>query len=341
MNRPWHRKVGDLLARTEHRTAVIVVVIAIVMASLFVASYTFALGRPIPHHLPVGIVGDPAQHPGLGNALEAATRDAIELHPYASEAAAQSAIGERSICAALVVGPDRPRLLVASAASASVARLLELTAIQVSQRLDIPLQIVDVRPLPPSDPQGLASFYVTLGATIVGFITMFQLRANAPQLTSRAWLAYIGAIAVVGGLSLTLVVTEPVLGALHGPFAEIWGGLTAQIAVTALFCATMLTLIGRWAIIPTWLVFVVLGNASSGGTVAPVLLPPVYAFIGRFLPTGATVNIIHDAVYFRDTQHLEPFIVQAAWLVCGVAAVLLSARLLHHEPSRAPHGGQR
>ena len=34
-------------------------------------------------------------------------------------------------------------------------------------------------------------------ATIVGFTTMFQLRANAPQLRLRAWLACTGAIAVV------------------------------------------------------------------------------------------------------------------------------------------------
>jgi hypothetical protein len=326
--------MDDRLPRAEDRTAVLVIAIAIVMASMFVASYTLALGRPIPHHVPAGIVDEPAQPPELVNALEAATRDAIEFHPYPSPSAAQTAIGERTICAALVGDPDRPRLLVASAASSSVARLLELTAIQVSQRLNIPIDIVDVRPLPPSDPQGLASFYVTLGATIVGFTTMLQLRANAPQLRLRAWLAYLGAIAVLGGLSLTLV-TGPVLGALHGPFAEIWSGLTAQIAVAALFCSTMLVLIGRWAILPTWLLFVVLGNTSSGGAVAPVLLPPMYAFIGRFLPTGATVNIVHSAVYFRDKQHVGPFVVQATWLVCCLAALLLSVRLLHRKP-----GGQ-
>jgi hypothetical protein len=324
--------MGDHLARPEHRTAVIVIAIAIAMASLFVASYTLALGRPMPHHLPAGIVGNPVQQPELVNALEAATRDAIEFQPYPSTSAAQTALGERTICAALVVGPGRPRLLVASAAGSSVARLLELTAVQVSQRLDIPIEIVDARPLPASDPQGLASFYATLGATIVGFITMLQLRANAPQLRLRAWLAAVAAIAVVGGLMLTLV-TEPVLGALHGPFAELWGGLTTQIAVAALFCSTMLVLVGRWAIIPTWLVFVVLGNASSGGAVAPVLLPPAYAFIGRFLPTGATVDIIHSAVYFRDSQHVEPFVVQATWLACGLAALLLSVRLLHRQPT--------
>jgi hypothetical protein len=328
VNRSWYRS----LARVEHRTAMIVIAIAVVMVSLFVASYTLALGRPMPHHVPVAVVGDPAQQPALVAALEAATHDAMELHPYPSAAAAQAAIDDRIVCAALVVDSGRPQFMVSSATSSSVARLLELTAMQVSQGLDTPIEIYDVHPLPASDPQGLAAFYVTLGATIVGFLTMFQLRANAPQLRLSAWLAYLAVIAVVGGLSLTLV-TGPLLGALPGPFAEIWAALSAQIAVTALFCSAMLVLIGRWAIIPTWLVFVALGNAASGGAVAPVLLPPVYAFVGRFLPTGATVNIVHAAVYFRDTQRLEPFLVQAGWLAGCLAALLVLARSLHREPA--------
>ncbi len=44
-------------------------------------------------------------------------------------------------------------------------------------------------------------------------------------------------------------------------------------------------------------------------------LPPVWAFVGRFLPPGATVNIIRTAAYFHDDQHAGPFVVQAVWLV--------------------------
>ena len=50
--------------------------------------------------------------------------------------------------------------------------------------------------------------------------------------------------------------------------------------------------------------------------------------IGRFLPPGATVSIVRTAVYFRRDQHLEPFIVQAVWLVGTLAGLLISARRL-------------
>ena len=105
-------------------------------------------------------------------------------------------------------------------------------------------------------------------------------------------------------------------------------------AATALFCSTMLVLVGRWAIIPTWTLFVILGNTSSGGAVAQPLLPPFYAFIGRFLPPGATVSIVRTAVYFRRDRHLEPFIVQAVWLVGTLAALLISARRLGRGPAQ-------
>jgi hypothetical protein len=325
----WARKI---LTRSKYRVAVVIIAVATAMASLFVASYTLALARPTPHHIPTGIVGNPAQQPALVDALETATRGALDFHPYPSESAAEAAIGERTIYAALVVGPGRPRLLVAGAAGASVARLLQQTAYRTSQRLDIPVEVVDVRPLPPSDPQGLTSFYVTLGATILGFLTMFQLRANASELTLRGWLAATGAVALVGGLALTLV-TNWVLGALHGPFAETWAVLTSQIAVAAFFCSAMFVLFGRWAVIWVWLVFIILGNTSSGGAVAPPLLPPLYAFIGSYLPSGATVQMLHNAVYFRGTQHSQPFVVQAVWLVCCFAALLLSIRLVHRLPT--------
>jgi hypothetical protein len=316
-----------------YRNAVIVVTVATIMASLFVTSYTLALGRPVPHHIPAGIVGASPPEPPLVKELEGALHGALDFRPYASTAAAQRAISDEHIYAALVLGPGRPRLLIASAAGASVARVLEQAAVKLSQASPSPpLTVIDVHPLPPRDPQGLASFYVTLGATILGFVTMLQLRANAGRLSLRAWLGFVLGLAVVGGLALTVVV-GPLLDALRGPFFELSVALAAEIAVAALFCSTMLVLLGRWAIVPTWLLFVVLGNSSSGGAVAPPLLPPFYALTGRFLPNGATVRILEHAVYFPATRHLEPVLVEAAWLVCCLAALLISVRVLKRGPT--------
>jgi hypothetical protein len=337
--RQWCRSVRltvsrvKALARPPYRNAVVVIAIATVLAGLFAASYSLALGRAAPHHITVGLVGSPVQRPTLLRALVRVTHGGLTFRRYASAAAAEEAIGQQATYAALVLGPGRPRLLISSASGASVARVLEQVAGEVTQTTGQPLRVIDLHPLPPQDPQGLVSFYVTLAASIVGFSTMFQLRANAAELSLRGWLASIAALAIAGGLALALV-ADPLIGALRGPFPELWLALGAEIAVAALFCSTMLVLVGRWAIIPTWLLFIVLGNTSSGGAVAQPLLPQPYAFIGRFLPPGATVGIVRTAVYFRHQQHIEPFVVLAGWLVCTLAALLISARLLGREPAR-------
>jgi uncharacterized phage infection (PIP) family protein YhgE len=75
----------------------------------------------------------------------------------------------------------------------------------------------------------------------------------------------------------------------------------------------MAELIGRWALVPTWLFFVILGNASSGGAVSPPLLPQPFAFLSQWLPSGATVTALRDAIYFRDYQHVRPLAVLGVW----------------------------
>jgi hypothetical protein len=310
-----------------------VLAIATVMACLFTLSYSLALGRPTPHHVPAALVGSRASAPRLLAALEQATDQNLRLIPMRSVRYAEREIERQRVYAAVVLGPP-PRLLIASAAGVSVARLLEQAAAQASLTARTHIRVVDLRPLPHKDPQGLVSFYVTLAATILGFVSMFQLRANAGGMSLRGWFAAVGALAAVGGLLLA-VVTDPLLGSLNGPFAELWGALAAQIVVAALFNCTMLTLIGRWAIIPTWGLFVALGNASSGGAVAPPLLPAFYGFIGRYLPTGATVEAVRNAVYFRHDQLVQPFVVEGCWLLAALLAFLAVARIRGHTPASA------
>jgi hypothetical protein len=315
-----------------HRSALSIIVIACAMASLFAASYSLALGRATPHHIPTALIGSPGADGGVVQAIERMTHGELRFSRFPSVAAARRAIDEQREYAALDLASPRPQLLIASASGASVARVLTQAANEL-QTGPVPSLIVrDIHPLPHSDPQGLVSFYVTLAATIIGFVTMFQLHAHT-SLGLRDWLLYILLLAVVGGLALTLV-TGPIIGALHGSFGELWGALALEVTVAALVCSTFIVLVGGWAILPTWLLFVVLGNASSGGAVAPPLLPPFYAFIGRFLPPGATVDTIRSAVYFPHAQHLEPVIVELAWLVCALAALLASSRIMRREPGR-------
>jgi hypothetical protein len=326
------RRLLHVAARPPYRNALVIVAVAITMASLFATSYSLVLGRATPRHIPVGLIGDPARRSQLPDVLKRATGGAVRFRPIRSLAAAEAAINEQRIYATLVLEPGKPRLLISSASGVSVARVFEQAALRVAQRVSPPLAIIDLHPLPRADPQGLVGFYVTLAATILGFISTFQLAAHAPQLSLRAWLVIIGVLAVLGGLALALV-TDPLIGALRGAFTQLWAFLTTEIAAAALFSSAMRCLVRAWAIVPTWLLFVVLGNTSSGGAVAPPLLPRFFAFIGRFLPPGATVDVLRRSVYFPRAQHIEPLLVQAGWITGALAALLACARFRHTTPA--------
>lgn len=313
----------------EIRKAAAVMGIAVVMTSTFAAAYTVALGRPAPRELPIGVVGPPSVTERIIAGMQQG-RHEFNVRSYPSRQSAIAAVDRQTITAVIDATTEPPQLLISSASGSSAARVLTQLDEPAPGRYLLP--IIDLHPLPASDPAGLATFYVTIAATIMGFVTMFQLRANVKTLTLRRWLGCLGTLAVVGGAALA-VVAGPILGALHTPFAELWLLISLQIAVAALFNSTMLVLIHRWAIIPTWGVFILLGNTSSGGAVSASLLPQPFAVLNHALPSGAAVSAIHTATYFPHDQRLLPFGVLAAWFVATLVGLVVCSRALKRSPA--------
>jgi hypothetical protein len=308
------------------RRAVVIAFLAIVMGSLFVASYSLALGDPVPRHIDAALVGDPAAQSSTVDSAQRVAEGGLVFHDYPTIPAALHAMDEQDVYAALDLTSPTPTLYVASAAGASVARVLEQVAVA-----DPSVHVVDTHPLGTHDPNGVEIFYLMLVATIVGFITVFQIRANAGTLSLGRWTALVAGLAVCASSVFTLV-DGLLLHRLTLPVLESWGILALHILAVASFCSLMVVLTGRWAIVPTWLLFVVLGNSSSGGAVAPPLLPAPFAFVSQWLPSGATVTSLRNAVYFPTWQHLQPIAVLATWAAALFAAMVLTSRGLGTSP---------
>lgn len=311
---------------TATERAAVIAVLAIVVGSLFIASYSLALGDPVPHRIHAGLVGDPTRHTRTVDALEGAVGGSLVFHRYPSVPAARHALDDQDVYAALDLTSKAPTLYLASAAGASVARVLERIS-----AVDPTVRVVDTHPLGTHDPNGLEVFYLMLATTIVGFITVFQVRTNAPGLSLRRWTAVVLALAVTGSLVFALV-DGPLLGRLELPLLESWGILALQLLAVASFASLMAVLIGRWAMVPTWLFFVVLGNSASGGAVAPPLLPPPFAFVSQWLPSGATVTALREAVYFPTYQHAHPIMVLATWATALLVAMVVASHRLGRSP---------
>jgi hypothetical protein len=303
--------------------ACVLVLLIAAVSGLFAGSYTYAMANPTPRQIPTAVTGEPASHASrvrFVEGMEKALGASLELHRYDTFDQARDAIAEQKVFAILrEPGPGTgtrpgpgPRLYVSSASGASVAELLAQAAPEAGAAIGVPVTVRDIRPLQKGDPRGLAIFYISLAAVITGFIGAIQLSVNAGALTPPERIAFIALYALAGGFSIAAVVDWG-LGALDLPFAESWSILALTMFTSGMVFTMFNTLVGRWAVLPTWGLMVLLGNPSSGGAVSWPLLPSLLGRIGRWLPPGASVNAQHTAVYFGGHQHAFPFLVLAAW----------------------------
>ncbi len=303
--------------------AVVVAVIAAGAAALFAGSYTYAMADPAPRHVPVAVVGEP-QSRGRTDVfvgeLERRLHASLRVHRFRTYPQAVDAVERQQVFAIFRNrGGDRVELKLVSAAGASVAMLLQQDAPAAAKAADIRLTVTDIKPLAQGDPRGLAIFYISIAAVIIGFLGTVQLSVNAPALNPGERVAFTAGYALLGGLAIIATV-DWWLDALPLPFVQSWGTLALTMFTSGMVFSMFTVLVRRWAILPTWVLMVMLGNPSSGGAVSWPLLPSVLGEVGRWLPPGASVNALHTAVYFRGHQHWQPYLVLLGWsaLACAV-----------------------
>ncbi|WFB82449.1 MULTISPECIES: ABC transporter permease [Streptomyces] len=309
--------------QTPFWPATVLMLILAAAAGLFAGSYTYSMANPTPRLIPTAVVGQYEQDRGRAflAGLEKALDTSVRVHPYRTRTAAHEAIEQQEVFAVFELRDDgRNAVLdVSGASGASVAELLTKTAPAVGEKLGVHVTVHDVNPLQEGDPRGLAIFYVSLAAVIIGFVGAIQLSVHARSLTPVERILFTAAYALLGGFAIAATV-DWLLGALDLPFAESWSILALTMFVSGMVFTMFNTLFGRWAMLPTWGLMVIIGNPSSGGAVSWPLLPSPLGLIGRWLPPGASVNAQHTAVYFQGHQHVFPFLVLGGWalLSCTV-----------------------
>ncbi|WP_371775086.1 ABC transporter permease [Streptomyces sp. NBC_01438] len=320
---PPHGAHGRPLTRGQKWTAykespyfpaTVLLLILAAAAGLFAGSYTYAMANPTPHRIPAAVVSlqETARGKAFVTAMDEALDASLDVHRYDTAAEAREALEEQEVFA--IVRPSRAgvALDVAGASGAAVAQVLAESALKVGDKLQVPVSVTDVKPLQKGDPRGLALFYISLAAVIVGFVGSIQLSVHARSLIPLERIAFTIAYSLLGAFSIAAVV-DWLLGAVDLPFAESWAILAFTMFTSGMVFTMFNTLMGRWAMLPTWGLMVILGNPSSGGAVSWPLLPSLLGHIGRWLPPGASVNAQHTAVYYQGHQRLFPFLVLAAW----------------------------
>ncbi|MFJ2771721.1 ABC transporter permease [Streptomyces sp. NPDC087300] len=307
--------------RSPFLPATVLVFILAAAAGLFAGSYTYSMANPTPHRIPTAVVGaqDTARGKAFLGGMEKALNASLEVRGYDSMAAARRGVDEQAVFAIVGAGPgDKVTFDVSGASGASVAQVLAETAPKVGAEVGVPVTVKDVKPLQEGDPRGLAIFYISLAAVIIGFVGAIQLSVHARGLNPAERIGFTALYALLGAFVIAAVV-DWWLGAVDLPFVESWLILALTMFTSGMVFTMFNTLFGRWAMIPTWGLMVLLGNPSSGGAVSWPLLPSVLGHIGRWLPPGASVNAQHTAVYFGGHQHVFPFLVLAGWALLSSA----------------------
>lgn len=306
-------RVAPFLRRIQ--PALIIIPIVAVAAGLFAGSYSYSLAHPAPHRLAVATVADGGTATRFIAQLDKELGTRLAVTSYTSAHAATGAVDAQRVFA--VIRPEGSsnqavQLEVVPAAGAYVARLLTGAAPQAAKTAGVALTITQSHPLQSSDPQGLAVFYISLAAVVLGFVGAAQLTAHAGALRLGERFAAIGCYAALGALAIVATVDWG-LHVIDLPFGESWAILALTMATCGLVFTAFHVLIGPWAILPTWVLLVMLGNPSSGGAVSAPLLPEPMRAVGRWLPPGASVGAQHTAIYFRGHQSATPFLTLAVW----------------------------
>ena len=312
--------------RNENLRALIVALVIAIAGTLFVASYGIALGDPTPRNLPIGVVGDASFAQDVGAVFDAAGIGTFTTETFASTSDADDALTQQQVFAIVERGPgDELDVVVSSASGASVAQLIEQSRTTAREC-----------PRAPGDGDGRASARQERSAGPRPLLPrdgrdhhgLHRRRPDENQrnLTLGGEVGWDVIRSALAALCLTLIV-GPVLGLDAVPILPTWLTLTVAMLVAAMFYNSARVTIGAtWALLPRWILFVIVANPASGGAVPPELLPPFYEFMGRWLPTGATVYILRDITYFPTAVNPEPIIVMLAWLVAATTVFMLVRR---------------
>ena len=310
------------------KAVAIVLVPALVLMLAFAFSYVGAFHEPTPHNVPVAVVGPPA----AAVQLDHLPGGPLDARPASSRSAALSQINDRAVYGAYEVATNR--LFVASAANRATAIALEETFDRVAAARRQPaVRVTDVKPLPPSDPNGTAAFYAVIAWVFGGYIgaTLIGLIGDPRSRSRERAAARIGAFAgfgIVAGV-LSVVMLRACFGVFSGHLVSMCAIGALTIFASGAAAGGLQAAAGPAGTGLIILVFVILGNSASGGPFARPLLPGLWRTIGGVLPPGAGVDLTRSALFFDGARVAGPILVLVAWAAFGTAlAIAFGGRIV-------------
>jgi hypothetical protein len=320
---------NPLARHAPWRQIVILAVCLPILLGLALLAFLWPAARTAPRGLPIGVAGS---GPAVARTGAGLARHGFAVTSYPDKPAAVAAIRDRDVYGAVLPGAGGTTVLVASAASPAVATQFA----DVASAAPGQVHVDDVVPLASGDPRGTVLASAVLPLVLGSEIVAVAVAVLAGMRPAARQIAALAAGAVTTALA-AYAIEQWWLGALPGGGAATWAVLALAVFAISATTTGMYELIGLAGIGLTAAAMIFLGNAFSGVTSAPELLPTPAGAIGRWLPPGAAGNLLRSTAYFSGHGGAQPLIALAAWSVFGMAAITVG----HLRKRRATPGPGR
>jgi len=301
----------------------------VAVQALMLAAFAWPASRVGPREVPLVVAG-----PGTNDFIEQLEdipgpdedAQAFTVTELDDPAAAEQALRDREAYGAIVVDDGGAQLLISSAASPTVAQLLQQSLLGPAEGV-----VVDVVPAAEDDPRGTGFAASLLPLVATGIAAGAAIFFLAGSLRERIGALF--AYAVLSGLTATGVMHW--LGILEGSYFATAAVVAALALAVAAPVAGLGAVLGPAGIGVGVLVILFFGNAFSGIATAPDLLPQPWGEVGQWVPPGAGGTLLRSVAFFDGADSVRSWLVLAIWAVAGLA-ILVVGQLLGRRHDIAP-----
>lgn len=290
--------------------------VCLMFIALFSACWIGAFHAPVPHDMPIGLVG--MSSPPASSATTA--------HRFTSESALRDAVAHGEVTGGLALQNGRATIWTAKAQGRQTEQYVLAYLSGLARRHKADPAVHSLAPFAPGDPAGVGPFFVVLSllvpaliaGAVIGSIRMRRRLAGVAALIGFSAAAYL-----VDWLIVSLW-----LGAITGS-AVGYASVVTLYALAVSATAAGLAAWGRPLIALVGALFLGLGVPATGGPAAVgFFLPAFFQRLGPFLPPSAAIEGIRSGEWFGGSDIISTCLVLGIWSLAGIAALLAKRGLV-------------
>lgn len=274
-------------------------------------AFLWPLTNSEPSDIELGVAGPEQATAGMEANLEEQRPGLFETTNYADRDEAVTAVEEREVAGAVVVGQEGTEFLVASAGAAQVSQLLTQMADGMGTQQDVEVAVTDVVPggqnASALNMAVIVALIPGLAGSMVGFMAV-----------KKAYMRF--ALLISGGL-----VSGLVGGLILGPWFNILDGnywaeaLAIGMGTMAIggFITGLGALLGGAGLAIGALTILLFANPWSGNMAPKEFLPDPWGTIGSYMPNGTLITLLRDLSYFPSASAAVHWWTLIAWVAAG------------------------